>query len=185
MINCEKICQLIYKQKNQEAYKIALDYLNEPQEGIQEILRLLYLKDIYFRLKDKKNVIIYGKLEIEAFLNYSKGRKLLNDKLLKNQCNIIEQKLLTYGKSDIIIEAFVDEKETKIFIFLEQNNGQKIQGIVTKKFEQEVIYLLMKKNREEAYILLRMIVREIDSKIKECIEKNMYDEVKISVSRST
>ena len=183
MLDYGKICALIYEEKSEEECEYALELLKDPQEGMDEILRYLYMKNAYFRLGEKEKIIECGKKEEECFIKYFEKKKVLTDNVLNIQYSAIKQELLKQGECDIIIDAHVSRSDVEMFIGLKKEEKTIEKNLLTDALQEETRKLFENKRQEEIYILCRAVVRELQKTVKEKIEENIYHEVILHVSR--
>ena len=181
MLNHKEICNLIYKNRTKEACIKALNLLSKSEEGLEEAIRYLYMRDAYFRLKDKEQVAKCGRLVHKYTEQYFKGKKIISEEILYNQCIIIKDRLIYVGKCNISIMAHVGEKND--FRIILENSDYK-ENILTPALAEEIADKLNNKIEGERFLYYRAILPEIRSFLKTAIAKDLYSEVKINITRA-
>lgn len=181
MIDFCKVCNLIYEDKTKESCLTALELLAVPAYGIEEAMRLLYMRDAYFQLKQKEKVIEYGRLANEYMEDFFKNKNLLDSENLNDQCIEIKDTLLDNDICDIKIEACVQEEKDTFKIVLE--NPVYNKGLLTSNLKQEIDVKIGTRRREERYLYYKAVAKELLRKIEEIVPRKLYGKVQININR--
>lgn len=168
-----------------EACKEALELLSQSQQGLDEAIRYRLMRNAYYRLKDKEQVIKYGQLSTKYADEYFRDRKVLNEEVLRELCEIIKARLVYNSKYNTDIIIWIDvwncNKKTGSRICLENSNNDVLEEIQTPELKEEMKKKIDDRMKEEQWLYYSAACQEIRSAIKENVLNNLYKDVSCHV----
>lgn len=182
MLDYLVIYDLIYKKKTEQSYTQALTLLAYPLEGLEEAIRYMFLKDVYYRLKNKDKAMECGRLADECATKYFAEQEIIDDKILYIQCEFIKKELLKNGKCNVVISCFVSEEKEGFAVSLERQDYV-IKDVTPKELKKLLQERYSGKKREEKYLYYEAIAKKISCQIRETISSELYNDLIISLNR--
>lgn len=190
MLNYQEIYNLIHRDQSAEACKIALDLLSQPQQGLdEEAIRYRLMRNAYFKLKDKEQLIECGRLSAKYADQYFRDRKILDEGCLNELCNIINERLVYHGENNkdinIWIDIWISDAGTNLCLSLKNSNGDVVEKIhvpgLWEEMKQKIDY---QRDVIEWWLYYHAACEEIRTVIKENIPDHLYKEVLRHISGS-
>ena len=182
MLDYKKIYQLIYIDKTIHSYNQALELLKEREIGLEEAIRCLFLKDVYYRLKEKDSAIEYGHLVHNYATKFFEKQEIVDNTILCNQCDIIKRTLLVKGKCDIVFSCFVSET-VNIFSIKLQNKDYETKDVLLEDLKKILEEKYGSKTREERYFYYEAVAKKICNQIKDNFSDELYEKLIINISK--